>query len=74
MDQEWDEDEFHAVAMMRIRYLQTLMAYIHEEWDNVPEQMTPRHAMFLNGCCDQNLTIPTAAGLFAEKFLKKVNQ
>jgi hypothetical protein len=64
------DEEFYEATRARIQYIQNLMAYIACEWDGVPETVLPAHAIFLNKCCDNNMLLPNAAGLFAEQFLK----
>ena len=63
-----DEEEFYEATRARIQYIYNLMAYVACEWDAAV--VSPAHAIFLNKCCDNNMSIPNAAGLFAEQFLK----
>lgn len=65
-----NEEEHYQATRARVHYIHVLMAYIACEWDGVPDEVSPAHAIFLNKCCDNATPIPNAAGLFAEKFLK----
>lgn len=68
-----DPDEmesFMQATNARITYIRRLMSYIADEWDNIPEEMTPSFAIFFNRCCEDGISIPNAAGIFIEKFIK----
>jgi hypothetical protein len=55
---------------MRIAYVHALMFYIEQEYENIPDMVTPEMAIFFNFSFDNKRCLPNAAGDFAETFLK----
>lgn len=58
-----------STKMKRI-YIGSLMYYIEQEYDNVPEEVTPEMEKFFLRCFENLICFPNAAGAFAKKFLK----
>ena len=69
-----DMEDFQRATKAKMSYLHNVVAYAAHEWDVVPMMTTPVVAMFLCQCCDEGISVPNAAGLFFEKFVKKVEQ
>jgi hypothetical protein len=63
------EDEMDEIQM-RVSYIHSLMFYIEQEYDNIPDRVTPDMAIFFNQCFDQRKCLPNASGEFADIFLK----
>jgi hypothetical protein len=46
------------------------MEYIEQEYDNIPEFVTPEMEDYFRECFERKELIPNAAGVFYETFLK----
>lgn len=56
--------------MHPMKYVSLLMKYIEEEYDNIPEYLTPEMDEHFLACYAREEPIPNAAGLFYENFLR----
>jgi len=55
--------------MHPMKYVSLLMGYIEQEYDNVPEHVTPEMDAFFRDSYERQELIPNAAGLFHETFM-----
>jgi hypothetical protein len=46
------------------------MNYIEQEYDNVPNSVTPEMENFFRSCSENGELVPNAAGLFNEIFMR----
>lgn len=56
--------------MHPMRYVSLLMSYIEQEYDNIPDYVTPDMEEHFRECWEREEPIPNAAGLFYETFLR----
>lgn len=56
--------------MHPMKYISLLMNYIEQEYDNIPEHVTPEMEEHFRDCWEREEPIPNAAGLFYETFLR----
>lgn len=56
--------------MHPMKYISILMGYIEQEYDNIPEVVTPEMDDYFRACLERMEPIPNAAGMFYETFLK----
>lgn len=56
--------------MHPMKYVSLLMNYIEQEYDNIPDYVTPEMDEHFRECYEREEPIPNAAGLFYEAFLK----
>jgi len=56
--------------MNLMRYISLLMNYIEQEYDNVPNSVTPEMENFFRSCSENGELVPNAAGLFNEIFMR----
>lgn len=56
--------------MHPMMYVSLLMNYLQEEYDNIPTSFTLEMDEFFRGCFEKNESIPNAAGMFYETFLR----
>jgi hypothetical protein len=56
--------------MNDMNYISALMSYIQEEYDNVPEFVTPEMEDYFRECEADMVCLPNAAGVFYETFLR----
>lgn len=53
-----------------MKYVSLLMNYIEQEYDNIPEIVTPEMDEYFLECANTGELIPNAAGMFHEIFLR----
>jgi hypothetical protein len=53
-----------------MKYISLLMNYIEQEYDNIPESVTPEIEDYFLECANRGELIPNAAGMFHELFMK----
>lgn len=53
-----------------MKYVSLLMNYIEQEYDNIPEHVTQEMEDHFRECWERGESIPNAAGLFYESFLR----
>ena len=53
-----------------MKYVSLLMNYIEQEYDNIPEIVTPDMDEYFRVCAEAGELIPNAAGIFYETFLR----
>lgn len=56
--------------MNPMKYVSLLMNYIEQEYDNIPDYVTPEMDEHFRECYQREESIPNAAGLFYETFLR----
>lgn len=56
--------------MHPMKYVSLLMNYIEQEYDNIPDYVTPEMEECFRECFEREELIPNAAGLFYETFLR----
>ena len=56
--------------MHPMKYVSLLMNYIEQEYDNIPESVTPEMDDYFLECTNRGELIPNAAGMFHELFMK----
>lgn len=56
--------------MTPMKYIALLMNYIEQEYDNIPESVTPEMEEYFLECYQREELIPNAAGMFYETFLR----
>jgi hypothetical protein len=56
--------------MHPMKYISLLMNYIEQEYDNIPESVTPEIEDYFLECANRGELIPNAAGMFHELFMK----
>lgn len=56
--------------MNPMKYISLLMNYIEQEYDNIPDYVTPEMDEYFRECLEKEELIPNAAGLFYETFLR----
>jgi hypothetical protein len=56
--------------MHPMKYIKLLMYYIEQEYDNIPEYLTPEMDEHFRECYERQESIPNAAGMFYEAFLR----
>lgn len=52
------------------KYISRLMNYIEQEYDNIPDDLTPEMDEYFLSCLENKDAIPNAAGMFYETFLR----
>lgn len=53
-----------------MNYVSLLMNYIEQEYDNIPDSVTPDMEEYFCACAEAGELIPNAAGMFYETFLR----
>ena len=56
--------------MHPMKYISLLMNYIEQEYDNIPESVTPEMDEYFLECVNRGELIPNAAGMFYDIFLR----
>lgn len=56
--------------MFLMKYISILMGYIEQEYDNIPDFVTPEMEEHFRTCAEREELIPNAAGMFYETFLR----
>lgn len=54
---------------MKRMYVSSLMYYIEQEYDNIPEEVNEDMENYFLNCAEKMICFPNAAGKFARKFL-----
>jgi hypothetical protein len=51
-------------------YISALMFYIEQEYEDIPEMVTPEMDEYFLKCFDEMTCFPNAAGVFVDNFIK----